>query len=100
MNQIKQETLDQLETMFRDSFTIRQVAKGLGLSKCTVTKYQRQLNLHTLHCACGKGINHRGWCKVRYQRSPSRMKYWESRFNDEPIKTPKRYDDQAGYFGT
>lgn len=46
------------------------------MSKSTVVKYQIELGLEDIQCECGKPLRHRGWCKVRYGRSPVRQKFW------------------------
>ena len=98
-NKTSTELIARVEAMVRDSYTIRQIMAATGLAKATVSFYRALMDVKGMNCGCGKSINHRGWCKLRYQRSPSRMKYWESRFEDKVLATPKQYDDQPGYFG-
>jgi hypothetical protein len=61
---------------------IRKTARDLGVSKCTVGKFQRILREFMLKsgrgdilCKCGQWVGHQGWCSYRYSKSEKRQKF-------------------------
>lgn len=70
-----------------DGRSVRDTARLVGCSKVTVSQYRKIIrvaemwgeDLRLPKCACGQNSGHRGWCAVRYARSPKRqdfMKQW------------------------
>jgi hypothetical protein len=102
MNRLSEERMEQLFACFRTSMTARAAARSVGTSKDTANRYLRLMEhteqtsslcacgkprhvgwcraqenaerVETL-CACGKSIRHRGWCSVRFERSPARQRF-------------------------
>jgi transposase-like protein len=67
---------------YRAGNTARHATRVLGLASNTVRTAYRKLRerLGPVKCACGQEAGHRGWCKVRFQKSPKRqafMKRWD-----------------------
>lgn len=48
-------------------FSIREIARRLGISKNTVTKYRKELPTEPL-CKCGRNGSHKGICSARRLR--------------------------------
>lgn len=101
MNVLKPYVVEQIEILTRKGVSMRGIARELGLAKGTATRYQRSLGLNNLTCLCGKPINHKYWCKVRFARSPARqafMERWHPKSTYELAGAFKRADDPT-YFG-
>ena len=100
MNRVAPETIDLLFESFRASMGVNAAARRTGCAKNTVAKYLRlfeaweQTTVHCLcgkprhvgwckaqenaerveaFCGCGKPLRHRGWCSIRFARSPARQ---------------------------
>ncbi len=56
--------------------SLRGIARELGISKDTVSSYRKLWLSHDFKidpCPCGQEAVHRGWCSVRFARSPRRQ---------------------------
>jgi len=51
---------------------IRETARGIKASTCTVTKYYK-IRGKKSKCECGRNLMHVGWCEYRVAHSPNRM---------------------------
>jgi len=70
-------------------FSIRQIAKELGISKVTVGKRSRFIRTSLDMrdggvCGCGKEGGHNGWCSYRFKSSPARQKFMQRWHNPNP----------------
>lgn len=86
-NYILPQTAEQLVQHLRMGLSIREVVRALGVSRGTVTRYERLNGPFT--CPCGRERKHRGWCRERIKRSPLRQAFL-SRWFGRPwaYKTP------------
>lgn len=74
--------------------SVRGVANAVGCAKNTVLRYRAVIqaaellgdkSVHLPTCECGQPAGHRGWCAVRYAKSPKRQEFirrWRKK--DEP----------------
>lgn len=60
--------------MLKDGKSLREVSREVGLAKNTVNSIRKEI-VEDLpeHCACGELLGHRGWCKVRFEKSETRQ---------------------------
>lgn len=65
-NLISPTTVQKIGALLDEGFSARQIARGLGVAKDTVTKYARALRKE---CVCGRPRDHRGFCGPRYLAS-------------------------------
>lgn len=65
--------------------SIRRVRDLTGLSLATITALRKEIRASTatpILCACGQDASHRGWCAVRFAKSPKRQAFmagWHGR---------------------
>lgn len=68
LSQAEQETV--IKLLLLPGATVRSVARLTGFAKNTV--WLLACNVKLPPCPCGEKSGHRGWCKYRYEQSPSR----------------------------
>ncbi len=68
---LSDETAEGLREGLARGMSIRPLARKLGISKATVSKFARVLPRGL--CGCGSEGGHRGWCWWRFRRSPLRQ---------------------------
>lgn len=71
-NFIRPEKLAKIGEGIAAGLSGRAIARLAGVSYNTVLRY---LPAERPACACGQSAGHRGWCGVRYRRSPSRQAF-------------------------
>lgn len=76
MNELPPDKVDDLYAAFAAGKSSREIVRSVGVAKNTVTGHRRLWlaagNAVPL-CACGRTSDHRGWCAVRFARSPTRQ---------------------------
>lgn len=82
--EISRAKLRELRELFRAGQSARESMESSGLADMTVRKYFGWFELlyGPRMCACGQPMKHRGWCSVRYAKSPKRqefMKKWHKK---------------------
>lgn len=79
-NFTKPEKVQTAQTLFLNAKSIRQVAAIVGIARNTAEGIRRRMpNYRNILCACGKPALHRGWCAVRFQQSPKRQEFMQSK---------------------
>lgn len=68
--------------MLKVGYTIRPIAKRLGISKLTVEKYATLFGPE--HCPCGKFRVHKGFCYVRVALLPTRQAFIRTQVHVRP----------------
>lgn len=67
--------------------TIRQVAKEAKVAKHTVNEIAKKLERPA--CPCGREVEHRGWCKFRFENSPKRQELLKDKgWSGQEVKVP------------
>lgn len=76
-NIVKPEKFTPAAQAFTSGNSVREVCRAIGLAKNTALRIRRFVleRVGPVVCACGKLSGHRGWCRVRYQRSARRQRF-------------------------
>ena len=72
-NYLPSSTVGELHALRQGGAGVREIARVLGISKNTVSRYLPDKN--TASCPCGKLAGHNGWCAHRLDKSERRQAY-------------------------
>lgn len=77
-NFLSDEKQDALFEILIEGGSIRGAAREVGVSPTTVLAYRKayfppDYEDQIKPCPCGRAAGHRGWCSVRFERSPRRQ---------------------------
>jgi len=83
-NRIDSSRRDNLIRLLRSGRGIRNSARLAHVCRFTARVIWMQIRQsEKIMCGCGREITHKGWCKVRFQRSAKRQKFvrkWHEKF--------------------
>jgi len=69
--------LERARAMLLTGYSMRQIRSQTGMASATITKLRHVLKDEGIEpvCGCGQPTTHRGWCSVRFARSPARQSF-------------------------
>lgn len=75
MNRKTLAALSEIVRLCEAGYSIRRIAKMVGLSKVTVNGYIKRFGISRGQCPCGQVGSHQGWCSYRIALSPVRREF-------------------------
>ena len=100
VNILKKNLIEEIRRLSIDEYVpLREISRILGVSKTTVSRYRRQIGGAEVLCGCGKNLNHRGFCHIRYSRSPARKKWLQFRWHKRVEARAKQNEPDETYYG-
>lgn len=79
-NNLRPDLVDRVKDLLLSAFTLREIRAQTGVSTMTISLIKLRMNIDSgWECPCGKSINHRGNCHVRFARQQKRQAWQRTR---------------------
>ncbi len=85
--------LERVGKLLLKGYSNRRVSRETGVHRDTIGKFRRALKeVYGIEfiCECGRRSNHRGWCSVRFAKSPARQALMKKLHGKQRKANPER----------